>query len=138
MLDRIKRLMRRHREIVLYIVFGALTTVVNYIVYLPLYNLVQFSAALSNGIAWAAAVVFAYITNKQFVFQSNDWSLKVIFPELWRFMICRIGSGAAETLIIYITVDCLTLDGNVMKLLTSILVIILNYVASKLLVFQRK
>ena len=138
MSEKIKQFFQQHKELVLYIVFGALTTAVNYVVYLPLYNLLHLSAAISNGIAWAAAVLFAYVTNKGFVFQSNDWSWKVILPELWKFTLCRVGSGAAETLIIYITVDYMDLNGNVMKLLTSILVIILNYIASKLLVFRSK
>ncbi len=138
MLGKIKQLLLQHKELVLYIVFGALTTAVNYMIYLPLYNLLHLSAALSNGIAWAAAVIFAYVTNKGFVFQSNDWSWKGILPELWKFSLCRVGSGAAETLIIYLTVDYMDINGNIMKLLTSVLVVILNYIASKLLVFKRK
>lgn len=138
MLEKIKGLIQQHRELILYIVFGALTTAVNYVVYLPLYNLLQLSAAASNGFAWFAAVIFAYISNKLFVFQSSGWSWASILPELGKFMLCRVGSGAAETLIIYLTVDCLGLDGNLMKLLTSVLVVILNYVASKLFVFKNR
>ena len=138
MLKRMKKLLQQHKELILYIVFGALTTAVNYVVYLPLYNLLHLSAAVSNGIAWAAAVLFAYISNKLFVFQSRGWSLETILPELGKFTLCRVGSGVVETLIIYITVDCMDMNGNLMKLLTSILVVILNYIASKLFVFKRK
>ena len=115
-----------------------LTTVVNYIVYLPCYNLLGISAAVSNVIAWAAAVAFAYLTNKPFVFHSHDWSVKTVVPELTKFVGSRGVSGALETAFIFLTVDCLLLNGNIMKLITSVLVVVLNYIASKLLVFRKK
>lgn len=119
-----------------YLFFGVLTTAVNYIVYLPCYNLLSFSAAISNMIAWIAAVAFAYLTNKPFVFCSHDWSAKTVIPELTKFVGARIASGVLETGIIFLTVDLLRWNGNVMKLVTSVLVVIINYVASKLLVFR--
>ena len=136
-MQKIKALIDKYWDILSYLFFGVLTTVVNYLVYLPLYNLLGYSAAVSNSIAWCAAVVFAYLTNKPFVFKSHDWSAKVVLPELVRFIGCRLGSGAAETLIIFVTVDLLRLDGNIMKLVTSVLVVVLNYVGSKLLVFRK-
>ena len=135
-MDKIIDLVKKHRDIVSYLFFGVLTTVVNYIVYLPCYNLLSFSAAISNMIAWIAAVAFAYLTNKPFVFHSNDWSIKTVIPELTKFVGARIASGVLETGIIFLTVDLLRWNGNVMKLVTSVLVVIINYVASKLLVFR--
>lgn len=130
-------LMEKYREILVYLVFGVLTTVVNYAVYLPCYNLLQISAAVSNMIAWAVAVAFAFVTNKPFVFQSHDWSAKTVLPELIKFLGTRIGSGGVETLILLITVDILGLNGNLWKLVTSVMVVILNYLGSKLLVFRK-
>ena len=115
-----------------------LTTVVNYLVYLPVYNLLGLSAALSNAIAWVVAVAFAYLTNKPFVFKSPDWSMKTVVPELTKFVSCRIASGAMETLIIFLAVDVMGWNGNIWKLVTSVLVVILNYFGSKLLVFTKK
>lgn len=135
-MDKIIDLVKKHWDIVSYLFFGALTTVVNYIVYLPCYNLLSFSAAISNMIAWIAAVAFAYLTNKPFVFRSHDWSAKTVIPELTKFVGARIASGVLETGIIFLTVDLLRWNGNVMKLVTSVLVVIINYVASKLLVFR--
>ncbi len=135
-MDKIIDLVKKHRDIVSYLFFGVLTTVVNYIVYLPCYNLLSFSAAISNMIAWIAAVAFAYLTNKPFVFHSNDWSIKTVIPELSKFVGARVASGVLETGIIFLTVDLLRWNGNVMKLVTSVLVVIINYVASKLLVFR--
>ena len=137
MYQKIMNLIKKHWDILSYLFFGGLTTAVNYIVYYPLYNLCGLSATISNAIAWVAAVAFAYLTNKPFVFKSNDWSAKVVLPELTKIVACRIGSGLAETAIIFITVDLANLNGNIMKLITSVLVVILNYVASKLVVFRK-
>ena len=136
-MEKIRMLIRKHYDILAYLFFGVLTTAVNYIVYLPCYNLMHFSAAVSNVIAWVVAVAFAYLTNKPFVFKSHDWSPKTVVPELTKFVTCRIGSGVLETAIIFLTVDLLHWNGNVMKLITSVLVVILNYVASKLVVFRK-
>lgn len=130
-------LIGKYWDVLVYLVFGVLTTVVNYVVYLPVYNLLGFPASVSNVIAWAAAVAFAYLTNKPFVFRSHDWSLKTVLPELTRFVGCRVASGAMETVILFVTVDLLRWNGNIWKLLTSVLVVILNYFASKLLVFKK-
>ena len=137
MMDRIRALFARYGDILSYLFFGVLTTAVNYLIYLPCYNALGLSAAASNVIAWAGAVAFAYVTNKPFVFQSHDWSAKTVLPELARFVGCRVGSGLLETAIIFLTVDWLGLNGNAMKLFTSILVVILNYIGSKLLVFKK-
>ena len=132
-----KDLIKKHWDLITYLVFGVLTTVVNYLVYLPCYNWFGLGAAVSNAIAWVVAVAFAYLTNKPFVFKSHDWSAKTVIPELSKFVGSRVLSGALETVIIFVTVDLLSWNGNVMKLVTSVLVVILNYVASKLIVFKK-
>ena len=138
MFSKLLTLLKSHWDVVSYLFFGVLTTLVNYAVYLPLYNWLHLSATASNTVAWVVAVAFAFLTNKPFVFGSHDWSAKVVWPELTKFVGCRIGSGLAETAIIFVTVDCLSWNGNLWKLLTSILVVILNYIASKLFVFKEK
>ena len=138
MLQKWKALYHRYFDVLAYLFFGVVTTVINYAVYLPCYNLLGLSAAVSNAIAWTVAVAAAYLTNKPFVFKSHDWSAKVVLPELTKFLGCRVGSGLLETAIIFVTVDCLAWNGNIMKLITSILVVILNYIGSKLLVFRKK
>ena len=132
-----KNLLEKYRDVLVYLVFGVLTTAVNYIIYLPCYNVLGLSGSASNAIAWVGAVAFAYLTNKPFVFRSYDWSAKTVVPELTKFVGCRVGSGVLETAIIFLTVDWLGWNGNVMKLLTSVLVVVLNYIGSKLLVFKK-
>lgn len=138
MLEKIVSLVKKHYDLLAYLFFGVLTTVVNYAVYLPVYNWLGLSAAVSNVIAWVVAVAFAFLTNKPFVFKSHDWSASVLLPELTKFVGCRIASGLLETLIIFVTVDCLQWNGNWMKLFTNVMVVFLNYFGSKLLVFVRK
>ena len=138
MLEKGKSLLQKNRDVLSYLIFGVLTTMVNYAVYLPVYNLLHLSAAVSNMLSWVVAVAFAYLTNKPFVFQSHDWSRKTVVPELTKFVSCRIASGAMETGILFLTVDLLHWNGNVWKLVTQVLVVVLNYVASKLLVFRKK
>lgn len=137
-MNSMKNLIIKYWDVLSYLFFGVLTTVVNYLVYLPVYNLLGLSAALSNAIAWVVAVAFAYLTNKPFVFKSHDWSMKTVIPELSKFVSCRVASGAAETLILLVTVDLLGWNGNIWKLVTSVLVVVLNYFASKFLVFRKK
>lgn len=137
MVAQIRTLIVKYWDILSYLFFGVLTTVVNYIIYLPLYNGLGMSATVSNAVAWVVAVAFAYLTNKPFVFRSHDWSMKTVVPELTKFIGCRIGSGFAETLILLVSVDILGWNGNVWKLITSVLVVVLNYIGSKLLVFGK-
>lgn len=137
MFHKIQALIQKNRDVLVYLVFGVLTTVVNYAVYLPVYNWLGLSAAVSNMIAWVAAVAFAFLTNKPFVFQSHDWSSKTVLPELSKFVGCRVASGAMETVILFLAVDLLHWNGNIWKFVTQVLVVILNYVASKLIVFKK-
>ena len=137
MIGKLRALAAKYWDVLIYLVFGVLTTAVNYLVYLPIYNLLGISAAVSNIIAWKAAVIFAYLTNKPFVFKSHDWSAKTVIPELTKFVGCRVASGAMETVMLLVTVDLLNWNGNIWKLVTSVLVVILNYFGSKLLVFKK-
>lgn len=138
MLRKLHILFEKHADELRYLFFGVLTTLVNYVVYWSMYNLAHCSATFSTVISWAVSVVFAFITNKPFVFHSSDWSVKTVAPEFWRFIVCRIGSGLLETVLINVFVEQLYFDGNIIKLITSILVIILNYISSKLLVFSKE
>lgn len=136
-MEKIKALIVKYYDVLAYLFFGVLTTVVNYLIYLPCFNFLHIPASISNMIAWVGAVAFAYLTNKPFVFKSYDWSMKTVLPELGKFVGCRIGSGLLETGILALSVDLLNWNGNVWKLITSVLVVVLNYVASKLIIFKK-
>lgn len=136
MYEKLKTLYEKYRETVIYLVFGVLTTVVNYAVYIPLYNFVHLPASVCNGVAWVAAVVFAYVTNKLFVFESKSWNSGVL-GELLRFVGSRVTSGVIETVSLLVTVDILGWNGNIMKLFLAVIVIVLNYILSKFFVFKK-
>lgn len=137
MKEKIRKLFLRYYDLIMYLIFGVMTTAVNYLVYLPCFNMLGLSASVSNMISWVVSVAFAFLTNKPFVFRSHDWSAKVVWPELVKFVGCRVGSGVMETVILFVTVDTLRWNGNIWKLVTSVLVVVVNYVGSKLLVFRK-
>ena len=137
MTQRIRSFVLANKDIIIYIFFGALTTLVNLAVYYPLYNFTSISATLCNGIAWIVSVAFSFLTNKPFVFNSHDWSAKTLIPELLKFIGCRIASGTVESLIILVSVDILGWDGNIWKIITGAVVIILNYIGSRFIVFKK-
>lgn len=131
------KLFDKYRDIIVYFLFGVLTTLVNVIIYYVFYNALSAAAAVSNIIAWVFAVVFAFFTNKPFVFKSKDWSREVAVPEFFKFIGCRLGSGLIETLLLFVLVDVLRYNGNLWKLLISVLVVVLNYIFSKFIVFRK-
>jgi len=134
----LKTLFHRYRHVLVYLVFGGLTTLVNWAVYVPLTQWLTLSAWLGTWIAWCVAVAFAFVTNKPFVFQSHDWSRKVVFPELCKFLSCRVGSGFLEVFLMWLCVDKLGWNNLIMKVITSVIVVIANYVGSRFLVFSKK
>ena len=133
----IKEFFTRHKSIILYVFFGGLTTAVNYIVYFGLSYFARFTALTSHIFAWVAAVLFAFFTNKPFVFQSNTWTLQVILKELAAFVRCRLLTGAMEAVFLYILVDVHQMNALIWKLVISIAVVILNYIGSRF-IFVRK
>lgn len=138
MLNKIKSFIKKYWEIISYLVFGGLTTAVDTLVGLPLHYWLGWSGTASNTVAWIAAVLFAFLTNKPFVFKSNDWRPKTLFPELLKFLASRVFSFAFSAAFMAITVDWLKWDYLFMKIVVGVLVIIMNYVGSKLLVFRKK
>ena len=137
-MDKMKVLWNRHRDILLYLFFGGLTTLVNYLIYFPLYYYCKLPASVSNALAWIGAVIFAFLTNKPFVFGSHNWSKEVVLQEAGKFVGSRVISGLVETGFIALTVDYLKWHGLTMKVVASIGVIILNYIASRWFVFKKK
>ena len=135
--QKLNELLHKHYDLLVYFLLGIATTAVNFAVYYPLHNFLCISATLSNAIAWIVSVLFAFLTNKPLAFKSNDWSARVTIPEFVKFISCRVGSGVVETVFLTVTVDVLRFNGNIMKLVISILVVIFNYIASKYFVFRK-
>ena len=122
------------REIFLYVVFGALTTLINIVSYSLLYYSFGVSNTLSTIISWVLSVVFAYVTNKIWVFESKN---KSTIKEAAEFFLSRLSTGLFDLLVMYIFVELLMLEGGIIKVISNVLVIILNYLLSKLFVFKK-
>lgn len=131
-------LFKKYRSMILYIVFGIITTIVNMGVYWFCYNVTGIANLPSTIIAWFAAVVIAYATNKVWVFDSRSFAPKVLIYELITFFACRILTGLLDVAIMYMAVDMMQLNGIIFKFISNVLVIILNFIASKLVIFIKK
>lgn len=129
-------LFKKYKEIILYVFFGALTTGVNYGVYYLLAHPFGWDVLPSNLIAWAAGVLFAFVTNKLYVFESKDLSFQVVAREFLTFTAARIFSGILDTIIMVVFVDVLGFNDLWIKILSNIVVIIVNYILSKLFIFR--
>ena len=150
-MEKLKKLL--NRETILYIVFGVTTTVVNYIVFHLLYNVLwqQENSLTANAAAFVAAVIFAFVVNKLFVFESKSWSTATLKREVPSFLAGRIGSFGIEEAglflaekvfklggVIAITVGSTELDWvTVIKVALAFVVVALNYVFCKLFVFKK-
>lgn len=143
---KIRALLHKYREIVLYVIFGGLTTAVSvasFWLFIKFIFLGQHGELIANALSWVISVAFAFITNKLFVFESKSFKPAIFFPELGKFTAGRVITGLLEEAIIFVSITLLNPDaGNLYKLIwkiaATIIVIILNYVISKLLVFRGK
>ena len=127
-----------HQEGMRYLVFGALATLVNIVVYDVFYYLFHVANATSNIIAWIVAAVFAYFTNKMCVFNSTVSTKKALLFEVISFFGCRFLTLIIDEAIMIITVDKLCWNAALMKVLSNIIVIILNFVFSKVIIFRKE
>lgn len=130
--------LKEHKSFILYVVFGVLTTIVNMVVYGLCYDIFKMGNVISTIIAWFVAVVLAYATNKVWVFDSKSFAPKVLLYELATFFSCRILTGILDVAIMYFAVDIMAWNGKLFKLISNVLVIILNFIASKLIIFVKK
>lgn len=146
-----KKLIKKYKEIILYIFFGVLTTAVNFIIYFIINALLgEKMYLISNVIAWTGAVAFAYITNKIWVFESKSQKAKTLLKEIGEFFLARLFSLGAEEAGLYLFVELLnfnafsfsffsqTITGNIIaKIIMQIIVVILNYIFSKFIIFRQ-
>jgi putative flippase GtrA len=121
------------RELILYVFFGALTFFVNLITYFIFESVFGINYLISNVIAWFLSVLFAYITNRKWVFESKSPD---ILRECGLFFGGRIFSGVVDTVLMFLFIDVLVIGDVISKIVVQVIVIILNYIFSKLIVFK--
>lgn len=130
-------LYKKYEEIVNYLIMGGLTTLVSIIVYAMFTKLFHVNYMISNIISWIASVLFAYVTNKMFVFKTKCENKKKVLIEIYQFFKYRIFSFIIDILLMYVFVEIITFDDMVAKVIVQVVVIILNYIFSKLFVFKK-
>lgn len=134
----IKELYQKYKDVIPYAVFGVLTTAVNVAVYWCASHVLQLETMQSTFIAWFLAVLFAYVTNRKWVFHSEAHEFSAICKECVAFFSCRIGTGVVDWLCMFVFVDVLHINDMVIKVIANVIVIVLNYVASKVIIFRKK
>lgn len=147
----VKRMFFKYKEIIMYLIFGVLTTVVSwgsYAIFEKAFKAAIIDTnvlvAVANVLSWVVAVLFAYITNKLFVFESKSFRPTVVFKEIGLFVGSRLISGAVEWIgvpfLVWVGLNqtIFGVEGMVAKVLVSVIVVILNYILSKLIVFKKE
>lgn len=134
---RLKNLLLQYRAVILYLIFGGCTTLVNIVCYFLCYQILWISNLASTAIAWFVSVLFAFVTNRSYVFGSQAREYRERLRELFSFFACRGMTGVMDMVIMYITVDCMNMNSLLWKIVSNILVIIINYIVSKLVIFKK-
>ena len=151
-MTKIKELIIKYKELLLYLIFGVLTTLVNFLTFWIFTKILGEELYLiNNAIAWVVGVAFAFVTNKLFVFESKKWNAKTIGKEMPEFVGARLFSFGVEEGGMWLFVDILgfgeksltllgfTITGQLIaKLALAIIVVILNYFFSKFIIFRKK
>ena len=135
-----KELFNKYKEIIMYLIFGVLTTVISLIVYYALtYTILNPNNSIylqiANILSWIAGVLFAYFTNRKYVFESKN---KNKLKEFISFVGARVTTLILDMIIMGVGVSLLHGNDKILKLISQVLVIVGNYVLSKLIVFKKK
>lgn len=126
------------KELFNYAIFGFGATLTNIISYYILADLIGIDYLVSNALAWIFAFLFAYVTNKLWVFESKSWDKEQSVPEFIEFFGFRLFTGILDMVLMYLFVSIMLMDGLFSKIIVNIIVIIINYVASKFIIFKER
>ena len=132
-----KKLINKYNELIMYGIFGVLTTLINLITFYVLDKL-GVNVYLNNSIAWVISVLFAFITNKLYVFNSKDTSYKIIAKEGIAFFLARIFSYFVDMFTIFMIFQVMGINKMIAKIISNVIVIIINYLLSKIIIFKKK
>lgn len=138
LIEKCMTLYKKYQELILYVVSGGITTLVNWGCYFVLTRVFDVNYLVANVVAWALAVISAFIINKAVVFRDGVIVVKTILLQFLSFAAFRVFSGAVETGALYVSVDIMGWNDSIMKIAVSVFVVIVNYIFSKLVVFRKK
>ena len=133
-----KELFMKYKEVISYLFFGVLTTVVNFVVYFACTEGLHINYLAATAVSWVAAVLFAYVTNRKWVFESKVSGFMPILREMAVFVGCRVFSGVMDMGIMFISVDMIGISDRIAKFVTQVAVVVLNYIFSKIIIFRNK
>ena len=141
-MNKIIELIKKHKSVISYLFFGGCTTVVNWGSYFVLFNILHVHNVVSTAIAWLLAVIFAFITNKLWVFDSKSFDRKTLIHEVWTFFTARALTGLIDVGIMFVAVDVFAMNtpfwSTFWKVISNVIIVILNYALSKLIIFKNK
>ena len=138
-LKTIKGLYLEYKEIINYLIFGGLSTVVNFVSYFIAARILKIDEVASSAISWFCAVLFAYITNRLFVFENKSNTKKGILKEIISFFAFRVLSGIlCDVGTFALMVKVFNINDIISKIVTQIMVIIVNYIFSKFIIFKKQ
>ena len=129
---------RKYEEGINYLIFGFLAFVLNYALYILFAGILDINHLVSTALSWVLTVIFAYWTNRKFVFKSKNKGLKSIRGEFISFIGARVATGLMEIVLMFFMVDLADLNEYISKLVCQVLVIVANYFLSKLWIFKEK
>ena len=138
-MNRLVNVYEKHEEVIIYLIVGVMTTILNLVIYYGCVFTVlnpedKLELQIANLIAWTVGVIFAYFMNRKYVFKSKNIDIK---KEATKFLSSRVVTLLMDMSIMFFTVSILRFNDKIMKIFSNILVIILNYIFSKLLVFKK-
>ncbi len=135
----LKEIYLKYKELINYLIFGGLTTIVNFICYYIFARMIGIDEVISSALSWFFSVLFAYITNKMFVFESKTKGIKNLIRECISFFLARILSGILCDIGSFaLMVKVFNINDIISKIITQVMVVIVNYIFSKFLVFKKK
>lgn len=131
-----------NKETINYLIFGVLTTIINYVVYIGCKTILgggnsPFVVSTSTIAAWILSVLFAFVTNKLFVFNSKSTKMSIVLKELIAFVVARLFSGVCDWGWMIVSVSYFSMNDTIAKILSNVFVVIMNYFFSKLFIFKR-
>ncbi|MEK4947539.1 MULTISPECIES: GtrA family protein [Carnobacterium] len=132
-----KELVNKYAEVISYLIFGGLTTVVNIIVFYLFDSILDVHYLFANAIAIIASILFAFFTNKKYVFKSSTPTVKLWLKEFSLFVSFRLLSAVFDMGSMWLLVDGLELNTNIAKIITQFIVVVLNYAFSKFFIFKQ-
>lgn len=137
MMNYVKPLIEKYKDAIPYLICGVLTTLVNIVSFWICAHLLDIPTMVSTIIAWILAVLFAYVTNRTWVFHSKANTKAEIIREMTTFITCRLFTGFLDWFSMFLFVEIMHFNDLIIKIVIDIFVCIFNYLASKLFIFRK-